>query len=569
MDEDFAWLESLGLPNPEGLRFARVVWPSRIEGREARYLYGFVSPELELPLPLDELPDDPALGAEAPAGAEKGILTLDLQWIPLSLVRRAWRDALKDAPVLEGANLQKYGADLVSDSQPGRWRRSGVPEFMEESRFPHRSHFFIVSWLLNENGFRLLASEVYEKAAARPLWYPRPPGVIPFLKGDPEAESLREVLLIEFSRALYFQALERFVGSDARRSYGFDPGHDLLEFDPREARARLLADFEELLRRFPDSAEHAAIEHFTPILRKMVAEDRERPPMSLAETRELPPALAIDEWIFRLRDSLHVSRSTHHMANPVYEALIEAQPESIPRLIEAIDDERVVRCLANHDWSSRIQPGPPRLYTVGDVAAALLRRISDEEFFAPADSVSDWAASIEFRKELKRKATAWWETVQRLGEEEYLLSVVVGGGSHGASLLRRLRERHPDRFAEGAVAGLKATGREQAARLKYVEALSRIEGPEIEGVLREEMQTGPEFQARLASAKALFRRGFQEEAVEAMLEEWGERALIEERQVQPGIPDLPRLIVIRRVWRADADNAEDGDSLTRPQLTFS
>lgn len=163
----------------------------------------------------------------------------------------------------------------------------------------------------------------------------------------------------------------------------------------------------------------------------------------------------IDELIYHLRDQCGRQFDQPGSCNVFDDARGEESPAAklvkiglpaVPKLIDAITDERPSRSVGF--W--RDYTLSHRILTVGDVACAVISRLSSSNFYAynPNQTMA------EGRAKFKAQAAAWWSKVQAVGEEKVLAEIVAKGEPGADYPARQLASRYPASLLAAVKAGV-------------------------------------------------------------------------------------------------------------------
>ena len=354
------------------------------------------------------------------------------------------------------------------------------------NRTGERAQLFVWAWACWRNGLDERAGRFYAYAAALPK---------SFYGKTNESADFRYML----EQDLSFSLLNR-----AKLDLG----------NKKIPRTRLLETFESIEHNYPQSPFVDYIHGTATLLRQMVAEDAvhdARPQVPLAD---LPIEQRVAELIFRLRDE--------NWSDDVYagtaaelagkekspsDQLVAIGLPAVPQLIAALDDHRLSRTIVDDSRFNAMAVSSHPL-TVGDCAENTLHRIAGRSFYATQTQTS------------AQLAQAWWKEVQEKGEKQALIDTVRSGGAHAGDDARFLQQHYPDEALAAIIEGTRNT-HEPTTRQDFVNAASGISGDEAVSYLKEEMRVGVDLAERLDAARALGWRGYMDDAMAAMIGEWG------------------------------------------------
>ena len=291
----------------------------------------------------------------------------------------------------------------------------------------------------------------------------------------------------------------------------------VLYANPGVSRAQLMARLRSIQDRFPWTAAAKEAAGMSEILQSMADEDATRNPLTPAQVSMLPREDQVKELIWQLRDQDGLGEpdgptdlfQTHAPAGPSpAERLAAMGMVAVPPLLEALDDTRPTRTVGG----GLRYPQP--VTEIRDAAIAILDRIAGRSFEFPISeqdpiTEAEWATRIS-------AANGWWSDVQRLGEEQVLLSEVWSARYPEAA--DRLAKLYP----QDALAAIKScyqlSSNDQIQDL-LVEAVGLLHSPDAYEFSKKQMLQGSTISVRLAAAlnvwhsEPLF-------AARCMLEEW-------------------------------------------------
>lgn len=473
LKEDLAWMGTLGFPNVKELKLKRTA--VKEEGVSRRNAFGFYLAEDEEIYQL-----------------------LSFDFARSSLLKRRFEP-------LQNATMKDYAEVLLKAvEQVKPWAVRNTMMFGEP--FPTRSHFCVVAWIAQQRGEQEVAERLYQEAQKVPAQSDR----FATAKPNPK-ESFREGLEREVAMTMLNQTIRGF-GAPFRT--------------PKAAlsRAELLKRFELLKGKFAKHPEAPFIVDTIGLLKQMIAEDQKHEKITDEALAKLPIEQQVEEHLYRLREARSEGLSSDgncYIDSPELGRLGYA---AVPRLIEALDDQRFTR--GTRERFAAVGDAGTRIVRVGDVVARTLQGITTENFYGGHHMpvVGDRGAKTqEQRRKAIAKAKAWWAKFQEKGEAQILDQGVRQGGREGANKARRLTDRHPDRAFQSIVAGLQKTQKDYQPRLVLLESLARIKTKESTVVFKKEAKGSPHLLCRTFSARTLFYRGERKAAVESMVLSWKER----------------------------------------------
>lgn len=288
-------------------------------------------------------------------------------------------------------------------------------------------------------------------------------------------------------------------------------------------RPELLAEFERIVRDFPDSQHLDSAKGYVAQLQKMIAEDEEhaRTARPLAQMSEQEK---VREWIFRLRDQ-HGHQFGQpggveifdHLSQPgtgdsPADQLVRLGFAAVPALIESLGAPRPTRSVGY----SRDFFYSHYVLSVGACAAEVVRAIGGYEYWQ-APAVSPGPSAYGAVDKNLALAQQWWNELQPQGEKETLIEGVRNGGLDSPGFAQRLMALDPDAATDALLAGIRS-GSAHWMRPQLISLLAEIKTETVTNALREQMKDCDSVSGRAAAATALLQRG-QRKAVPAMIEE--------------------------------------------------
>ncbi len=277
--------------------------------------------------------------------------------------------------------------------------------------------------------------------------------------------------------------------------------------DPTISRRELLSALQRFLETFPDVEKHTdTAKEAARILARMVEEDarhdRSPRPIAAMSTDE-----QIAEWIFRLRDQ-NGSQMMQPGGPSIFatpgpegdspaERLVGFGYEAVPRLIDALDDERFTRTVGfwrDFTYSHYV-------VRVGGAAASILDAITGRSFEGGQDA---WRA--------------WWQDFAKDGITEGLAREVRSGGEGAISAARILVKRSPEKALSAILEGIENAEMEHTHGY-LVGILAKVPGESPLAFMQKELRQGPTLFDRLRAARWLAEHGHPE-GLRAVTELW-------------------------------------------------
>ncbi len=291
--------------------------------------------------------------------------------------------------------------------------------------------------------------------------------------------------------------------------------------DPKVTRAELLARFEKFIRDYPGPkprtpwgmpetyvGHQATARWYSAILKKMVAEDRERARKPPKPESQMTREERIAELIYRLRDQ-HGRPADDYGAfdsGPAHE-LVKIGLPAVPQLIAALDDDRLTRIV----WFSGVNNfASSEVVTVGFCAHLIIQKLAGRQFYD------------EDQREAIR---AWWEDIEKKGEKQALVDAVAAAGPRLMGRPEMLVEKYPDAAGDALAKGI-ANAKDDEMRAFLVGVLGGVKGDGATALLRQQLKS-PALRVRLETAKALTARGL-DDGVAPMIEVWQRAAAADE-----------------------------------------
>lgn len=398
MEQDFEWMDSLGLSHGRGLEFKKSTSKERLAsiGDQSYHsdYYGFFMRE---------------------DSRHVWLLGLDLVQLPIE------KDTVR--PV-ETSSLRDYIERYVTASgHELHLRRGAAPMLNTGSAFPDRSHAFLVAWMASKRGIKEDARRLYDYAhsipATGPLSKERRPETA-------EPVSFRQSLIDEIGHNLLVQAIEGFSASF--------PGYNPIQLGRPQLRSR----FVQLQTHFPNHPDAIFINRAVVLLKQMIEDDNSSkspiaesiffsepdpdgedfPESLVTRISKLPIDKQVDEWLYQMRDA----RGTLSADGDCWvdcQPLVDLGEAAVPALIDALDDDRFTRGVRQfphypHSAAKSVGSGQgARVVRIGEVAGRALRDIT--RWSPMKDAPPLWDATpkaIEERRKAKQRAQAEWAKKQ-------------------------------------------------------------------------------------------------------------------------------------------------------------
>jgi hypothetical protein len=295
--------------------------------------------------------------------------------------------------------------------------------------------------------------------------------------------------------------------------------------DPDLPRKDILDPFRRIVASFPGGPVVERAREIVEILEEMLVEDEAHERATPKPLEEMTLPERIEELIFLLRNERRpVGQSMDAAeAGPVRQ-LVALGPEAAPRLIEALPDDALTRC---------VEYGDPQ--TVGDFAWKILQETAGLDFnhYYRISDILNRGDILRCRRALAR---AWYGEVRSFGERVVLAERAKRAEWNSRGTARRLAERYPAEALGPILEGIRRLeGRwvGDEIRIEYIEAAAKIPGDSPVPFLQEQVEKGPFIGGRLAAARALWERGRPEglaaiergwagqaEEIEFILESW-------------------------------------------------
>ena len=276
--------------------------------------------------------------------------------------------------------------------------------------------------------------------------------------------------------------------------------------DPKIPRAALLEHHRRWLEVFtlPDMWRQMVDNHVK-ILARMVGEDEERAaasrPSSAPSNDDLAAQLIVDLRnqedppsydMFLVNGDYISGHGTQESWNESTAGRLKKLGFSaIPRLIDALEDDTLTRCV----WYNSRFGGSFWVVPVSAFANSILGEISGISIGGtPAEVHGKW--------------TTWWKEIQTKGEEAVTAETVARGDDTSSSCAEHFLERWPKRVGD-VIAGAKRADN-RAVRDLLVSIVGKSDEPQAAAFLREELEKGPYATSRISAAKAMLAKGNQE-----------------------------------------------------------
>lgn len=397
------------------------------------------------------------------------------------------------------------------------------------TRYPRRTHLFILGWMCAKRGSDELAARLYEQAVREPIQSNDPRDVV-----DEVPPPLRP-------------KLERDLGT-------FEIFRLMREFgDPSVRRAGLLARAEAFQRLYPHCDHVKLAASLAETLRSMIAEDAAHPVLNGEQLANASEAEQVKEWIFRLRDenAIQVNQpgrveifnrsgsSQKSLSSPAHQ-LVKLGEAAIPALIENLTNPRLTRSVACRDFDKFSH----FVLTVGDVALATLEQIASREFYKSPTSEGTLSSDGK-AKEVRAEVEKWWTARQTTGPAAEFMTAAARGDANAVLAGKRLLKDFPGEALQPILAGAEAAQNEQV-RSDFMVLLSQLKGEQVNAALLKEVKEGPFLGARAQAAAILDRSGHRE-AMPILAEYWKTSA-----PARSGTPTFSREKLIAALILSDA-----------------
>ena len=329
---------------------------------------------------------------------------------------------------------------------------------------------------------------------------------------DPKNQQLDVIskLAIEISHDLTWRAVKRFG-------------------DPAVTREELLGDFKQVFRFYPQCKHRQRVKNTIAILQRMVNEDKR---YAASKSPDKPTKQQrINDLIFRLRDQngqqwsqpgscdifsgdrgVFSNDTTQHQKSPGWQ-LKEMGYDAIPHLIEVLDDQSFTRSVGYH----RDFYFSHHVLRVGDCAERIIAEIAGRPFYVRRHT--NGAMQKDGKEQtVKQEIEAWWKDFQNKGEESVLIDAVRRGDRAACASAERLAKRYPRSALNAISAGVNKTDNEWI-RVQLIQSTKKLQGPNVNKFLREQMVTAGDLMSRVTAAEELFKRN-DRSAIEAMMKQW-------------------------------------------------
>ena len=287
------------------------------------------------------------------------------------------------------------------------------------------------------------------------------------------------------------------------------------------SRPQLLAEFQAVIKNYPDSEYQQRARRTVEILTRMIAEDEAHAKLAVTNLALLPVEDRVRECIFRLRDQnghqwsqpgwCDILNDTRGTNTPAYQLVNVGYP-AVPQLINALEDETFTRSVGYH----RDFYFSHTVLTVGDCAVAVLQRIAGRSFYRPA-STSGYMSNEHKNSETRKAVEAWWGEFQKKGEQQMLKEGTESGDGNAPAQAELLLNRYPDTALAALVKGTSAA-RDDWTRTRLVQLFEKFDSRDALAFLEQELHRGAA--APSVTAAAILNRKGRAEGIHIMIREW-------------------------------------------------
>ena len=292
---------------------------------------------------------------------------------------------------------------------------------------------------------------------------------------------------------------------------------------PKISRPKLLAQFEDITKHFPESKHVERAQKTVDLLKKMIEEDKAHAAKQILPLDELEGEALIAELIYQLRNQNGQQWSQPGACNIFLDERGEESPAAklvtlgfpaVPQLIEVLEDQGFTRSVGYH----RNFYFSHHVLRVGDCAERILCRIAGRSFYQRTYTNGAMAKDGQATS-IKKQIEAWWKEVKTKGEEQVLIEAVMTGDDNSSNQAQVLVKKYPDSAVEAIRKGLAKSTREWTSK-RLIAVLAQHGSDKAEELIRQQLLNGKKLPIRITAAQALMRTGRSQLAIERMLHEW-------------------------------------------------
>ena len=292
---------------------------------------------------------------------------------------------------------------------------------------------------------------------------------------------------------------------------------------PKISRPKLLAQFEDITKHFPESKHVERAQKTVDLLKKMIEEDKAHAAKQILPLDELEGEALIAELIYQLRNQNGQQWSQPGACNIFLDERGEESPAAklvtlgfpaVPQLIEVLEDQGFTRSVGYH----RNFYFSHHVLRVGDCAERILCRIAGRNFYQRTYTNGAMAKDGQATS-IKKQIEAWWKEVKTKGEEQVLVEAVMTGDDNSSNQAQVLVKKYPDSAVEAIRKGLAKSTREWTSK-RLIAVLAQHGSDKAEELIRQQLLNGKKLPIRITAAQALMRTGRSQLAIERMLHEW-------------------------------------------------
>ena len=292
---------------------------------------------------------------------------------------------------------------------------------------------------------------------------------------------------------------------------------------PKISRPKLLAQFEDITKHFPESKHVERAQKTVDLLKKMIEEDKAHAAKQILPLDELEGEALIAELIYQLRNQNGQQWSQPGACDIFLDERGEESPAAklvtlgfpaVPQLIEVLEDQGFTRSVGYH----RNFYFSHHVLRVGDCAERILCRIAGRSFYQRTYTNGAMAKDGQATS-IKKQIEAWWKEVKTKGEEQVLIEAVMTGDDNSSNQAQVLVKKYPDSAVEAIRKGLAKSTREWTSK-RLIAVLAQHGSDKAEELIRQQLLNGKKLPIRITAAQALMRTGRSQLAIERMLHEW-------------------------------------------------